>query len=140
MKRMLTLMVLLMLAATVAGASDPRLVGVWNVLTYELEGKDVAMDGLFIFTDKHFSANTFFRVSGGELDDMNANAGTYKTDGDNLIFMQQVQAHIRPGDKEEPIFYGKGVEEAARYTIEGGKLIIIFPSGNRYISERLDSP
>jgi hypothetical protein len=140
MKRMLTLMLLLMLTATIAGASDSRLVGVWNVVTYELEGKDVPMDGLFIFTDKHFSANTFFRVSGGELDDMNANAGTYRTEGDKLIFMQQVQAHIRPGDEKEPIFYGKGVEEAARYAVEDGKLIITFPSGNRYISERLDSP
>jgi hypothetical protein len=140
MKRMLTLMVLFMLPATVAGASDPSLVGVWNVVTYELEGKDVPMDGLFIFTEKHFSANAFFHVSGGELDDMNANAGTYRTEGDKLIFMQQVQAHIRPGDEKEPISYGKGVEEAARYAVEDRKLIITFPSGNRYISERLDSP
>jgi hypothetical protein len=71
---------------------------------------------------------------------MNANAGTYRTKGNKLIFMQQVQAHIRPGDEKEPIFYGKGVEEAARYAVEDKKLIITFPSGNRYISERLDSP
>ena len=94
------------------------------------------MDGLFIFTDKHFSANAFFRISGGKLDDMNANAGTYRTEGDKLIFMQQVQAHIRPGDETEPVFYGKNVEEVSEYRIEGDKLIITFPSGNLYISER----
>jgi hypothetical protein len=128
----------MMIVSSSAVASDPKLVGVWNVLTYKMEGKDIPMDGLFIFTEKHFSANAFFRVSGGKLDDMNANAGTYQTKGDELIFMQQVQAHIRPGDPDEPIFYGKGVEEGCRYKIEGSKLVILFPSGNQYVSERMN--
>jgi hypothetical protein len=95
------------------------------------------MDGIFIFTERHFSANAFFRISGGRQDDLNANAGTYHTEGDRLVFMQQIQAHIRPGDPKEPIFYGKGVEEAATYRIEGDRLAILFPSGNRYLCERV---
>lgn len=131
------LLVTLAVSAVPTTAADPRLFGVWKTLTYVVEGKDHPMDGLFIFTERHFSANAFFRISGGNLDDLNANAGTYRTEGDRLIFMQQVQAHIRPGDVREPIFYGKGVEEAATYQIEGDKLVISFPSKNRYVCERV---
>jgi hypothetical protein len=139
MTRAIVLFFLVALAAPQVSseAADPRLFGVWATRSYVIEGKDHAMDGLFIFTQRHFSANAFFQVSGGKLDDLNANAGTYSTEGEKLIFMQQVQAHIRPGDPKEPIFYGKGVEEVATYKIEGDKLLIIFPSQNRYVCERL---
>lgn len=118
-------------------AADPRLQGVWSAETYVIEGKEHPMEGIFIFTDRHFSANTFFQVSGGEMEDANANAGTYHTEGDRLVFMQQVQIHIRPGDAKEPLFYGKGVEEATTYAVEGDRLVITFPSSNRYVCQRL---
>jgi hypothetical protein len=118
-------------------AADSRLVGIWSTETYVIDGKEHPMEGIFIFTDRHFSANTFFRVSGGEMEDANANAGTYRTEGDRLVLMQDVQIHIRPGDPKEPIFYGKQVEEAATYAIEGDRLEITFPSTNRYLCRRI---
>ena len=133
------LFITLALAPAAAEPADPRLFGVWSALTYVVEGKENPMDGLFLFTERHFSSNAFFRISGGKLDDLNANGGTYRTEGDRLVFMQQVQAHIRPGDAKEPIFYGRGVEEAATYTIEGDRLTIIFPSKNRYICQRVQA-
>ena len=133
---LISLLVVAALSAE-AQAADPRLRGVWSTRAYVIDGKEHPMDGLFIFTDRHFSANAFFRVSGGERDDANANAGTYRTDGNKLIFMQQVQIHIRPGDQTEPLLYGKGVEEAATYEIQGSRLVITFPSTNRYVCERV---
>ena len=126
--------------AHAAEAPDPRLLGVWKTLTYVVEGVEHPLDGLFLFTERHFSANVFFRLSGGEKDDSNANAGTYRVEGDTLTFEQQVQIHIRPGDEQEPIFYGKDVDEAAKYRIEddGNRLLVLFPSGNRYICERIE--
>lgn len=132
------LLSMLALGVSQAETADRRLIGVWSTVTYRIQGKDYPMDGLFIFTERHFAASAFFKVSGGALDDLNANAGTYRTEGDQLIFLQQVQAHIRPGDPREPIFYGKGVEEAAIYRLEGKRLIITFPSQNRYVLERID--
>ncbi len=128
----------LFLISSPGSASDPQLVGVWKTLKYQIQGEDYPLDGLFIFTGRHFSANVFFRLSGGELDDMNANAGTYRTSGEKMVFMQQIQSHIRPGDEKEPIFYGKGVEEVASYRVEKDRLLIIFPSGNRYVCERIE--
>jgi hypothetical protein len=126
------------LAVSAAEGADPRLVGVWSTLTYVIEGKEHPMDGIFIFTEKHFAANAYFRISGGDMDDANANAGTYATEGNKLVFQQQVQIHIRPGDAGEPLFYGKGVEEAATYLIEGNHLTITFPSGNLYRCEKIE--
>jgi len=118
-------------------AADSRLVGIWSAQSYVIEGKENPMEGIFIFTDRHFSANTFFRVSGGEMEDANANAGTYHTEGDRLVFMQDVQIHVRPGDSKEPLFYGKRVEEAATYAIEEDRLVITFPSTNKYLCKRI---
>lgn len=139
-----TLLVTLVLLLPLRGLSeaqapDPRLVGVWKTLTYIVDEVEHPLDGLFIFTDRHFSANVFFQLSGGDMEDSNANAGTYRIDGDTLTFEQQVQIHIRPGDSDEPIFYGRDVDEASKYRIEGDdRLIVLFPSGNRYICERVE--
>jgi hypothetical protein len=137
MKNVVRWLVAVVVVASPLNAADSRLVGVWDTEVYKVAGKDYPMDGIFIFTETYFSANAFFRVSGGKQDDLNANAGTYHTDGNRLVFMQQVQAHVRPGDEKEPIFYGRGVEEAATYAIEGDQLIITFPSSNQYVCKRV---
>ena len=90
-------------------ASENELVGVWDTHTYVVEGKNHALDGIIIFTENYFAGTAYSSFSGGEMDDSNANAGTYTIDGNKVTFQQQVQIHIRPGDKKEPIFYGKDV-------------------------------
>lgn len=139
MKKVLFSMVFgLLLVAHVTEASDQSIIGVWNTHTYVVQGKEHELDGLIIFTERHFAGTGFSKFSGGEMDDSNANAGTYRVEGNKLLMQQQVQIHIRPGDEKEPIFYGKGVPEEATYEIEGDRLTIYFPSGNKYICDRLE--
>ena len=96
------------------------------------------MNGLFIFTESHFATTVRYRQTSTELDDSNANTGTYRTEGNKLILTSDLAAHIRPGKKEEPINYNSGGVEAATYEVKGDKLIITFPSKNRYEAERVE--
>ena len=119
-------------------ASENELVGVWNTHTYVVEGKSYALDGIIIFTKNYFAGTAYSSFSGGEMDDSNANAGTYTIDGNKVTFQQQVQIHIRPGDEKEPIFYGKDVPEEATFEVDGDNLTIYFPSGTKYLAKRLE--
>ena len=130
-------LLLAMASAGNAVADDHELVGVWKPLNYHIAGKDHPMDGLFIFTEKHFATNVRYQQTSPELDDSNANAGTYRTEGNKLILTSDLAAHIRPGKSEEPIHYNSGGVEAATYEIKGDKLIITFPSKNRYEAVRV---
>jgi hypothetical protein len=125
------------IAVSSVRASDTNLVGVWRPIVYHIAGEDHPMEGLFIFTERHFSTNVRYQNTSSKLDDSNANAGTYRTEEDKLIFTSDLAAHIRPGSEEEPIHYNRGGVEAATYRIEGDKLIITFPSNNRYEAERV---
>jgi hypothetical protein len=120
-----------------ASAEDRRLLGEWKALTYVIDGRDHPMDGLFIFTPKYFSANVIFKLSNGPVDDANANAGPYEADGSTITFVQWMQLHVRPGDKAEPLLLTTGIPEKASYAIEGDRLVITFPSANKYVLERL---
>ena len=137
MKKLVILAFLVLFSGTLE-ASDPELIGVWDTHTYVVQGKEHSLNGLIIFTEKYFAGTGFSNFTGGELDDSNANAGTYTTDGNKVTFQQQVQIHIRPGDEKEPIFYGKDVPEEATYEIEGDTLTLNFPSGNKYLCKRLE--
>jgi hypothetical protein len=118
-------------------ADDARLVGAWKAVTYVVNGESHPMQGLFIFTKHHYSANVRFRMSGtGPIDDANGNAGPYSADGRRVVFTQWVQIHVRPGDAKEPVLARSGPDEASSYRIEGKRLILTFPSRNQYILER----
>ena len=134
----LALVVFLVLLSHTLEASENKLVGVWDTHTYVVEGKNHALDGIIIFTENYFAGTAYSSFSGGEMDDSNANAGTYTIDGNKVTFQQQVQIHIRPGDKKEPIFYGKDVPEEATFEIDGDNLTIYFPSGSKYLAKRLE--
>jgi hypothetical protein len=116
---------------------DPRLIGAWKPLIYRIQGKDHPMEGLLLFTDRYFSSNVLFQLTGGPVEDANVNAGTYAVTGRQLVFTQWMRLQVRPGDVREPIFLRKGEPEPAEYQIEGERLEIIFPSQNRFILERL---
>lgn len=119
-------------------AVDPRLVGAWKAVTYHIAGKDYPLEGIFIFTRTHFAANVLFQLSGGATDDANANGGGYRTEGTSITFDQWVQLHVRPGDRKEPVFARRGVAETAAYAIDGRRLVITFPSNNRYVLEKIE--
>lgn len=129
--------VLMLAAVSPALAGDGRLEGAWKGVTYHIAGRDYPMEGIFIFTPKYFSSNVLFKLTNGPADDANANGGPYTADGKQIVFTQWVQIHLRPGDRKEPIFSMKGAPETAAYEVNGDRLVITFPSKNRYVLERL---
>ena len=137
MKKLVLIAVLVLFSQTLE-ASENRLVGAWDTHSYVIEGKNHPLDGIIVFTENYFAGTAYSSFSGGEMDDSNANAGTYTIEGNNVTFQQQVQIHIRPGDEKEPIFYGKDVPEAATFEIDGDNLTIYFPSGTKYLAKRLE--
>jgi hypothetical protein len=130
-----TSLVLLVAASPVA--QDHVLVGTWKAVTYEINGTEHPMRGLFIFTKNYYSANIRFKLGNGPVDDANGNAGPYTGDGSRIVFKQWVQIHVRPDDKTEPIVSREGPDEATDYRFAGDSLILVFPSKNRFILERI---
>lgn len=116
---------------------DRALVGAWKAVTYEINGVAHPMHGLFIFTASYYSANVRFNLDGGPVDDANGNAGPYRRVGHRIVFEQWVQVHVRPGDKNQPILSRQGPDEASDYRFDGDRLILVFPSKNRYVLERM---
>ena len=124
-------------APSAAPANDPRLLGVWKTLTYFVDGKTVPMHGLFIFSPTYYSAAVRFKLTQSPHDDANGNSGPYTADGKRAVFTQWVQVHLRPGSKTEPILSRQGPDEATDYTIDGKTLTMTFPSGNKYVLEKI---
>jgi hypothetical protein len=132
--------VLLSFALAVAAppvAQDRSLVGAWKAVTYEINGVGHPLQGLFIFTKNYYSANVRFKLGDGPVDDSNGNAGPYTRQGSRIVFTQWVQVHVRPGDKDTPVLSRQGPDESTDCRFEGDSLILVFPSGNRYILERM---
>ncbi len=131
----------LALSASASAASpvdqDRALAGAWKAVTYEINGVEHPMQGLFIFTKNYYSANVRFNLGSGPMDDANGNAGPYTRDARRIVFKQWVQIHVRPGDTNQPILSREGPDEATDYRFEGDRLILLFPSKNRYILERV---
>lgn len=128
----------LLLAAVPTGAETDRLVGPWKAVTYVMEGKDHPVEGLFIFTPRYYSANIRFTAQRGAVDAANGNAGPYTADRNQIVFTQWVQIHVRPEAPEhERILSRRGPDEVTKYSFEENRLILTFPSGNRYVLERI---
>jgi hypothetical protein len=127
------------LVGSVQGA-DRRLYGSWKTSTYTLQGVDIPMDGLMIFTPSYFSANTIWSGKNSVVD-ANANSGPYFAENGKIIFSQWMQLHVRHGDQKES-FLRTGIDEPSTYRFEtNDRLIIQFPTGNYYLLDRLiDSP
>jgi hypothetical protein len=136
-QRVVFVIALLLSAVASPAAQDHRIVGAWKAVTYEISRTAHPMQGLFIFTKNYYSANVRFKLSNGPIDDANGNAGPYTQDGKRIVFTQWVQIHVRPGDEKQPMLSREGPEEATDYRFEGNRLILTFPSKNRYILERV---
>jgi len=120
-----------------AEAQKPGVEGVWKAVTYDISGVAHPMSGLFIFSRHYYSANIRFQLAPGPNDDSNGNAGPYKTIGTEIVFDQWVQVHVRPEDAKQPILSHAGEPEHSKFSINGNTLILSFPSGNRFVLERL---
>jgi hypothetical protein len=130
------IIIVFLLGCFPAGAQSGSLVGAWKAVAYEIAGVSHPMHGLFLFTPHFYSANVRFRLAEGPLDDANGNAGPYQIHGDEIVFEQWVQVHVRPEDKKQPVLSHEGTPEHSKFHIDGKQLSINFPSGNRYLLER----
>jgi len=135
--KLIVAIVLIFCSAAPAATEGHRFVGAWKALTYVIDSKEHPMEGLFVFTQRHYSANVRFKLGHESIDAANGNAGSYSIDGKRIVFAQWVQVHIRPGDPKESILSRKGPDEVSEYRFEGDRLILLFPSGNRYVLERI---
>lgn len=132
-----SLLIIILASLLSAQENDARLLGPWKPITYHISGTDIPMQGLMIFTQNHFSSNVLFKLTKGLVDDANINAGLYETKEDKIVFKQWIQIHLRPGNSKEPIQLPNLLVEEASYKLEGNHLVIIFPSKNRFILERI---
>lgn len=127
--------VLLALVAPV-GQADEDLYGVWSPVEYVIGDKVYPLRGLMIFTPNYFVANTTFDLDEDGVLEANANSGSLTVENGTLKLDQWMQLHWREHEPEGH-FLRVDVPENIDYTIEGDQLIFHFPSGNRYISKRL---
>ena len=134
-----TLLLLICLSSTAFAKQDNPLYGVWKPITYTVQGVEYPLSGVMIITPGYMSANTIFKFSEDSPGDANANAGPYKLEGNKMILDQWMQLHWRPLHRDNPKehFLSQGVIEEIPFVIEENRLIFSFPSGNKYISERL---
>jgi hypothetical protein len=115
------------------GASD--LYGVWETTEYNIGGTKLPLKGLMIITPDYFIGTTIFDSDGDGKLDANANSGPIAVEDGTIKLLQWMQLHWRSGG--EGHFLKEDVPEDINYTIEENRLIFHFPSGNKYISERL---
>lgn len=131
---------LLLLTLSGCGQQDNPLYGTWEPKTYIIQGVEYQLSGLMIITPGYMSANTIFKLSEESPGDANANAGPYELEGNTMVLDQWMQLHWRPlhQDNVKEHFLTQGVIEEIPFEVKGNQLIFSFPSGNKYISERLE--
>ena len=96
-------------------------------------------------TPGYFVSNVTFDIEGDGILEGNANSGPMTVENGVIKLTQWMQLHWRPGkeaDFSNPVnpdgnFLRIDIPEDINYTIEGDKLIFHFPSGNKFISIRV---
>jgi hypothetical protein len=136
--RQLTLFAVLTLLNTHAqsGEADRRLYGVWRISDYIVQGVSHKARGLVNITPKYFLADAVFDFDDDAHLSANANSGPYHVKDGKIVLEQEIQLHWRPGQKENENFLRQNVEETFAYQFDNGRLLFLFPSGNRYVLER----
>jgi len=117
--------------------TDERLYGTWRPVTYEIAGQSTPVNGLMVITKKYFIGNITFDQDGDGVLEANANCGPITVEDGKINIVQWMQLHWRENDPEGN-FLREGSPEEINYSIEDDRLVFHFPSGNRYISERLE--
>jgi len=145
---MLSLALLLSTAAgSPAAGQASELRGSWHAATYVLaDGHTYEVSGQILFAERDWLV-LFFVMEEGEPARGSAEGGRYTLEGDRLTF--EHLHHLStgkalPGLAESPLRMesrsGTGTLEAARIEIEGARLTISFPSGNRMTFRRRSGP
>lgn len=139
MKRYTLILILGFLGTSAFAGQDNPLYGVWKPVTYIIQGVEYPLTGLMIITPGYMSANTVFKFSEDSPGDANANAGPYVLEGNKMVLNQWMQLHWRPLHQHNPKehFLAQNIPEEIPFEVKGDQLIFSFPSGNKYISERI---
>jgi len=127
------------LAPLGAAGQDASLIGAWAPETYVLESgtrHDVA--GRIFFTDTDWTV-LFFVTENGEARRGSAEGGTYTTTDDRLVLTHLYNLSVgeaMEGIAESPLQMTlrsaeDGTTEATTYAVDGDRLTLYFPSGNR---------
>lgn len=126
------------MAVPLSGQQTP-LEGAWIPTGYVLaDGVRHAVDGRIFFTGADWTV-LFFVIRDGEARRGSAEGGTFEVDGDRLVFSHLY--HLSAGEAmeglpESPLRMNltaaaDAAREDSRFQVQGDRLIIDFPSGNR---------
>lgn len=144
MIRLIFAAMLLWIGAADLGAQQ-SLRGAWATRTYVLSNGTTHQLAGHIFFDRTEWTVLFFVLDDGEPQRGSAEGGTYRLDGQNLVFTHVYNLSAGSGMEglpETPLRMvarprGTGPEEPSTIDIDGDVLTIYFPSGNSMIFERL---
>jgi hypothetical protein len=115
---------------------DDAVFGVWRAVSYEIQGIEHEQDGLIMIAPGFLMSNTVFNADGDSSLDANANSGPIRFEGNTIVIEQWMRLHWRTADTAGS-FLDQGAVERIPYRLENNLLIFEFPSGNRYVAERL---
>ncbi len=120
-------------------AQERALVGAWATETYVLfDGTRHEVEGRIFFTEVDWTV-LFFVTDDGEPRRGSAEGGTYRVSGEDLVFTHLYHLSVgeaMEGLPESPLRMdlrppGEGAEEPSTFSVEGDRLTLFFPSGNR---------
>ena len=122
-----------------AAGQDTDLEGAWVPTSYVLDdGTRHTVDGRIFFAASDWTV-LFFVTEDGAARRGSAEGGTYETSGNQLVFTHLYHLSVgeaMDGLPESPLRMNRtsaadAAREDSRFEIEGERLTIFFPSGNR---------
>ena len=138
------------IAAACTSAPDPSLAqstdldGAWRADRYELAtGGSHALAGHILFVDGEWNVLFYVLDASSEPVRMSAEGGTFTRLGEDLVFTHlyyAAQGEAVEGLEASPfemrVNRGDPVVEPSRATVDGSRLTLFFPSGNRMTFDR----
>jgi hypothetical protein len=131
--------------STPLAAQDSDVQGAWNAETYVMNaGAEHRVEGRIFFTESDWQVVFFVVDDQGEIRRGSAEGGTYTLDGDALTFRHMHNfstGEAMEGLEEAPLRMvyrdmEDATEEASNVYVEGDRLTLAFPSGNRLLFTR----
>lgn len=121
--------------------------GVWAAERYELAtGEGLAVEGRIVFGERSWQVLYFVLDAEGRPRRGSGEGGDYLTRGDTVVFRHAL--HLSAGDsmpglaasplRMEVRSAGEAAEEPTRFGVEGDRLTLFFPSGNRMVFRRVE--
>ena len=134
----------LTLSAGPAAAQSTDLDGAWRADQYELAaGGSHPLAGHIMFVDGEWNVLFYVLDGGNEPVRMSAEGGTFTRSGEDLVFTHLYYAAkgeavegLAAAPFEMRVNRGEPVVEPSTASVEGGRLTLFFPSGNRMTFSR----